>query len=179
MASTINFLPWREARRAACLHFWALMFGGALLLAGGVTVSRYLVKSAETRVGSVLLQAEQQRATALQASRAGLQKRQQQRQQALLQRQQREQTREWQSVLQELAALLPEQAWLTKITYQQETLALSGLAINVNALAAFETSLRRHAAFQLTHRGATQQDAQGYWQFAWQLTRRSGHEHAQ
>lgn len=178
MASTINFLPWRQARRAACLHFWSLMFGGALLLAGGITLSRYLVKSAETRVGSVLLQAEQQRATALQASRAGLQKRQKLRQQVLLQRQQREQTREWQTILQELAALLPEQAWLTKITYQQETLVLSGLAINVSTLAAFETSLRRHAVFQLTHRGATQQDAEGYWQFAWQLTRRSDHEHA-
>ena len=43
-----------------------------------------------------------------------MQQRQQRWQQVQARNKQREQTRSWQSVLQGLAELLPEQAWLTK-----------------------------------------------------------------
>ncbi|EHR8267878.1 DNA utilization protein HofN [Escherichia coli] len=42
---------------------------------------------------------------------------------------------------------------------------------------ALETSLRQDASFHLNQRGATQQDAQGRWQFEYQLTRKVSDEH--
>ncbi|HDP6593877.1 TPA: DNA utilization protein HofN, partial [Escherichia coli] len=39
------------------------------------------------------------------------------------------------------------------------------------------TSLRQDASFHLNQRGATQQDAQGRWQFEYQLTRKVSDEH--
>ncbi|EGC3161464.1 TPA: DNA utilization protein HofM [Escherichia coli] len=77
----------------------------------------------------------------------------------------------------ELAALLPEHAWLTTISWQQGTLEIKGLTTSITALNALETSLRQDASFHLNQRGATQQDAQGRWQFEYQLTRKVSDEH--
>ena len=106
----------------------------------------------------------------------------QQRQQRWLQVQarnkQREQTRNWQQVLQGLAELLPEQAWLTKITWQQETLELTGNTLNFAALRALEAQLRQQPLFTLGSPGETLQDAQGRWQFHYRLTRSGAHDNA-
>ncbi len=75
------------------------------------------------------------------------------------------------------AALLPEHAWLTTISWQQGTLEIKGLTTSITALNALETSLRQDASFHLNQRGATQQDAQGRWQFEYQLTRKVSDEH--
>ncbi|MDM1724098.1 DNA utilization protein HofN, partial [Escherichia coli] len=90
---------------------------------------------------------------------------------------QRQFTRDWQSALEALAALLPEHAWLTTISWQQGTLEIKGLTTSITALNALETSLRQDASFHLNQRGATQQDAQGRWQFEYQLTRKVSDEH--
>ncbi|HAU9679464.1 TPA: PilN domain-containing protein [Escherichia coli] len=184
----INFLPWRQQRRTAFLRFWLLMFVAPLLLAVGITLILRLTSSAEARVDAVLLQGEQQLAHSLQITKPRLLERQQIREQRLLERQQiREQrlqrqrqrqfTRDWQSALEALAALLPEHAWLTTISWQQGTLEIKGLTTSITALNALETSLRQDASFHLNQRGATQQDAQGRWQFEYQLTRKVSDEH--
>lgn len=73
---------------------------------------------------------------------------------------------------------LPEQAWLTSLNYQQETLELEGLARTFDALLTLETSLRHYVSFPLNRTGATRQDAQGRWQFHYQLTRSAARERA-
>ncbi len=70
-----------------------------------------------------------------------------------------------------------QHAWLTTISWQQGTLEIKGLTTSITALNALETSLRQDASFHLNQRGATQQDAQGRWQFEYQLTRKVSDEH--
>lgn len=107
-----------------------------------------------------------------------VQLRQQRWQQVQARNKQREQTRSWQRVLQRLSELLPEQAWLTKITWQQETLELTGNTLSFAALKALEAQLRQLPLFKLGSHGETQQDAQGRWQFHYRLMRSGAHENA-
>lgn len=150
----INFLPWRQQRRTAFLRFWLLMFVAPLLLAVGITLILRLTSSAEARVDAVLLQGEQQLAHSLQITKPRLLERQQIREQRLQRQRQRQFTRDWQSALE-----------------------IKGLTTSITALNALETSLRQDASFHLNQRGATQQDAQGRWQFEYQLTRKVSDEH--
>lgn len=114
MIATINLLPRRQTRRRACLRFWSVLFGASLLLSSGVLLRYYSVLSVENRVELLLADAEKTRAEALMALKPRVQQRQQRWQQVQARNKQREQTRSWQRVLQGLAELLPEQAWLTK-----------------------------------------------------------------
>lgn len=177
MNPPINFLPWRQQRRTAFLRFWLLMFVAPLLLAVGITLILRLTGSAEARIDAVLLQGEQQLAHSLQITKPRLLEQQQLREQRLQRQRQRQFTRDWQSALEALAALLPEHAWLTTISWQQGTLEIKGLTTSITALNSLETSLRQDASFHLNQRGATQQDAQGRWQFEYQLTRKVSDEH--
>lgn len=177
MNPPINFLPWRQQRRTAFLRFWLLMFVAPLLLAVGITLILRLTGSAEARIDAVLLQGEQQLAHSLQITKPRLLEQQQLREQRLQRQRQRQFTRDWQSALEALAALLPEHAWLTTISWRQGTLEIKGLTTSITALNALETSLRQDASFHLNQRGATQQDAQGRWQFEYQLTRKVSDEH--
>lgn len=146
MIATINLLPWRQTRRRACLRFWSVLFGASLLLSIGVLLRYYSVLSVENQVELLLADAEKTRAEALMALKPRVQQRQQRWQQVQARNKQREQTRSWQRVLQGLAELLPEQAWLTKITWQQETLELTGNTLSFAALKALEAQLRQAAA---------------------------------
>ena len=159
MIATINLLPWRQTRRYACLRFWGILFSATLLLSIGVLLRYYSVE-------------------ALMALKPRMQQRQQRWQQVQARNKQREQTRSWQSVLQELAELLPEQAWLTKMAWQQDTLELTGNTLNFAALKTLEAQLRQQPLFQLSSPGETQQDAQGRWQFHYRLTRSGAHDNA-
>lgn len=178
MNPPINFLPWRQQRRAAFLRFWLLIFVAPLLLAVGITLIQRLSYNAEAHVDAILLEAEQQLARSLQVTKPRLLERQQLREQHLRRQHQRQFTRDWQPALEALATLLPEHAWLTTISWQQGTLEIKGLTTSITALNALETSLRQDGSFHLNQRGATQQDAQGRWQFEYQLTRTVSDEHA-
>lgn len=178
MITTINLLPWRQTRRRARLRFWSVLFGASLLLSIGVVLRYYSVLRAENQVELLLADAEKTRAEALMALKPRVQQRQQRWQQVQARNKQREQTRSWQRVLQGLTELLPEQAWLTKITWQQETLELTGNTLNFAALKALEAQLRQLPLFRLGSHGETQQDAQGRWQFHYRLTRSGVHENA-
>ncbi|MDM2849429.1 MULTISPECIES: PilN domain-containing protein [Citrobacter] len=178
MIATINLLPWRQTRRYACLRFWGILFSASLLLSIGVLLRYYSVLSVENRAELLLTDAEKTRVEALMALKPRMQQRQQRWQQVQARNKQREQTRSWQSVLQELAELLPEQAWLTKMTWQQDTLELTGNTLNFAALKTLETQLRQQPLFQLSSPGETQQDAQGHWQFHYRLTRSGAHDNA-
>lgn len=116
MIATINLLPRRQARRYACLRFWGILFSASLLLSIGVLLRYYSALSVENRAELLLADAEKTRAEALMALKPRMQQRQQRWQQVQARNKQREQTRSWQRALQGLAELLPEQAWLTKMT---------------------------------------------------------------
>ncbi|EHE9875206.1 PilN domain-containing protein [Escherichia coli] len=171
MNPPINFLPWRQQRRATFLRFWLLMFVAPLLLTVAIMLMQRLAYNVEANVDAILLEAEQQRARSLQVTRPRLLERQQLREQRLQRQRQRQFTRDWQPALETLATLLPEKAWLTSLNWQQGTLEVKGLTSNITALNVLEKLLRENASFQLNQRGATQQDAQGRWQFEYQLTR--------
>ncbi len=114
------------------------MFVAPLLLAVGITLILRLTSNAEARVNAVLLQAEQQLARSLQITKPRLLERQQLREQRLQRQRQRQFTRDWQSALEALAALLPEHARLTTISWQQGTLEIKGLTTSITALNALE-----------------------------------------
>lgn len=178
MIAPINLLPWRQTRRYACLRFWGVFFSASLLLNIGVALIYYSAFSVESRGERLLVEAENKRVAALTALKPRLQQHQQQWQQVQARNKQRDQTRRWQQILQGLAELLPEQAWLTKMTWQQGTLELTGNALNFSALKALETQLRQLPLFALNRAGETQQDAQGRWQFHYRLTRSDTHDNA-
>lgn len=118
------------------------MFVAPLLLAVGITLILRLTGSAEARIDAVLLQAEQQLARSLQITKPRLLEQQQLREQRSQRQRQRQFTRDWQSALEALAALLPEHAWLTTISWQQGTLEIKGLTTSITAL----NALKRHSA---------------------------------
>ena len=179
MAAAINLLPWRQSRRSTCLRFWGALFSGSLLFIVSWALNYCAtVRSVEHRANTVLIDAEKRRADALMAIKPRLQLRQQQWQQAQQRNRQRDQTRSWQPFLETLANRLPEQAWLTKITWQQNTLELVGNTLNFTALQQLETQLRQQPFFQLGRPGETQQDAQGRWQFHYRLIRSVTHDSA-
>ena len=171
---TANLLPWRQRQRRRCLRFWGLMFTGSLLLTLAIcTASRasdsLMVRASTLRHASDLalrqgLEQRQKQWTALQA------RHQQQQQWAL----QKAKTEAWQPALIALSRLLPEQAWLAHLRFQQSTLSLTGYAATLPALAALETALRQVPGFTPGVPGEMRQDAQGRWQFNWTLTRKEG-----
>ena len=103
MIATINLLPWRQARRYACLRFWGILFSASLLLSIGVLLRYYSALSVENRAELLLADAEKTRAEALMALKPRMQQRQQRWQQVQARNKQREQTRSWQRALQGLA----------------------------------------------------------------------------
>lgn len=178
MQSPVNFLPWRQQRRGACLRLWSGLFSASAAIVLALMLSGYAIRSMNGRVNGVLLRAEQQLAAALATVKPRLEARQRQAQQAIQRDRLREQTRRWQLALENLALSLPAQAWLISMDYQQSTLALSGKALTFSALSALETALRDSPVFEINHTGATLRDAQGYWQFQYRLKWREVHDHS-
>ncbi|EAM9236667.1 pilus assembly protein PilN [Salmonella enterica] len=178
MAHSVNLLPWRRQHYVARLRLWCVIWGASLLLIASFATIARSVFLQEVRINELLLAAENGRTTALAANMPRLQQRQRQQQARLQHQAQRELTQGWQSILTDLANLLPDQAWLTSLNYQQETLELEGLARTFGDLLTLETSLRHYANFPLNRTGATRQNAQGRWQFQYQLTRSVARERA-
>ncbi|MDA8478370.1 PilN domain-containing protein [Citrobacter sp. Awk 4] len=176
MNPAINFMPWRRSRRMACLRCWAVLFGGSLLLLIVIALSIYSVTGLDARTNTVLLEAEQTRAAALIVRKRGLEQQHQQRQQVLQRQMLRAQMRRWQSVLDVISHQMPESAWFTRMTYQQDTLELEGNALTFSALRSLEAMLHHLPMFELSNTGATRQDAQGRWQFHYQLKKSVMHE---
>ncbi|MFS9382782.1 PilN domain-containing protein [Citrobacter sp. ANG330] len=176
MQSPVNFLPWRQQRRNACVRYWSGLFSASAMIAVVSMLSVYAAHRIDGRVDVVLLQAEQQLAATLATARPRLESRQRQAQQTMQQNQLWEQTRRWQPALESLAESLPAQAWLTSMDYQQNTLGLSGKTLTFSGLRALEAALRDSPVFEINHTGTTQRDAQGYWQFQYQLKWREAHD---
>ncbi|STI72028.1 pilus assembly protein [Escherichia coli] len=177
MNPPINFLPWRQQRRTAFLRFWLLMFVAPLLLAVGITLILRLTSSAEARVDAVLLQGEQQLARSLQITKPRLLERQQIREQRLQRQRQRQFTRDWQS-----AAGSTGGAFTRARLADNDKLAAGNAGDQGAYNKHYRVKRTRNVTppgciFSSQSAGATQQDAQGRWQFEYQLTRKVSDEH--
>lgn len=152
------------------------MFVAPLLLAVGITLILRLTSNAEARVNAVLLQTEQQLARSLQITKPRLLERQQLREQRLQRQRQRQFTRDWQSALEALAALL------RTCLADNDKLAAGNAGDQGADNKHYRVKRTRNVTtpgcfFSSQSAGATQQDAQGRWQFEYQLTRKVSDEH--
>ena len=102
--SLMNFLPWRQQRRARCLRFWGAMCVGTVLLMFAVIFC--------LRINPVMrLHALQTELTGMQTVQHALASRQKLASQAQKPAQTRQQ-RAWQPVLESLSRATPSQVWL-------------------------------------------------------------------
>lgn len=159
--SLMNFLPWRQQRRARCLRFWGAMCVGTVLLMFAVIFC--------LRINPVMRQhALQTELTGMQTVQHALASRQKLASQAQKPAQTRQQ-RAWQPVLESLSRATPSQVWLTELRYQPPALMLSGYAITLPALSALRDALGQIAGFTPGTAGELRQDSQGRWMFTLHL----------
>lgn len=159
--SLMNFLPWRQQRRARCLRFWGAMCVGTVLLMFAVIFC--------LRINPVMrLHALQTELTGMQTVQHALASRQKLASQAQKPAQTRQQ-RAWQPVLESLSRATPSQVWLTELRYQPPALMLTGYAITLPALSALRDALGQIAGFTPGAAGELRQDSQGRWMFTLHL----------
>jgi len=159
--SLMNFLPWRQQRRARCLRFWGAMCVGTVLLMFAIIFC--------LRINPVMrLHALQTELTGMQTVQHALASRQKLASQAQKPAQTRQQ-RAWQPVLESLSRATPSQVWLTELHYQPPALMLSGYAITLPALSALRDALGQIAGFTPGTAGELRQDSQGRWMFTLHL----------
>ena len=159
-----NFLPWRHRRQQLCWRFWGLLFIGSLLISLAAVMSMRAVNGLKARVLEAHLASETVIHQSLIARRA---------QQALPRSPEtgvlHARTQAWQKALVSLASIMPDQAWLTQLRYQQSRLELAGYAATQSALVGLGEALRQMPGFTLGPAGEMQQDAQGRWTFRFTL----------
>ena len=159
--SLMNFLPWRQQRRARCLRFWGAMCVGTVLLMFAVIFC--------LRINPVMrLHALQTELTGMQTVQHALASRQKLASQAQKPAQTRQQ-RAWQPVLESLSRATPSQVWLTELRYQPPALMLTGYAITLPALSSLRDALGQIAGFTPGTAGELRQDSQGRWMFTLHL----------
>lgn len=157
----MNFLPWRQQRRARCLRFWGAMCVGTVLLMFAVIFC--------LRINPLMrLHALQTELTGMQTVQHALASRQKLASQAQKPAQTRQQ-RAWQPVLESLSRATPSQVWLTELRYQPPALTLSGYAITLPALSVLRDALGQIAGFTPGTAGELRQDSQGRWMFTLHL----------
>ncbi|ANI80936.1 PilN domain-containing protein [Kosakonia oryzae] len=167
----VNFLPWRQYRRRRRVRFWMSVFIASLLLTGGVGLLWRASVAVELHGRALWQQADAALLASLKAGEKPLLARQEAWRREQVRKQRRQDTQAWQPRLLSLAANLPQNAWLTQLRWQQNQLTLSGFARSVRALGVLEQQLRSIAGFQLQPTGAMERDAQGRWQFHYQLNK--------
>lgn len=168
---TTNFLPWRQWRQQRCWRLWTLLFAGSLLLSLAAMTSlrsRFAIRSHALEMYLASDRAIQHTLEAHRARWRAQHEQQQLTQQAavLLSK-----TQAWQPTLVSLALALPEQAWLTQMSFQQSSLILKGYATTLLSLQKLTDSLKHFAGFTLGPAGELQQDNQGRWMYSFTLQR--------
>lgn len=159
--SIMNFLPWRQQRRARCLRFWGAMGVGTVLL-------MFMVMFGLRLPPLMRLHALQTELTGMQTVQHALLSRQKLASQAQMPAQTLQQ-RAWQPVLGALSRTIPAQVWLTELRYQPPALMLSGYALTLPALSALRDALGQIAGFTPGTAGELRRDSQGRWMFTLHL----------
>ncbi|CAM6965071.1 Pilus assembly protein HofN [Enterobacter asburiae] len=159
--SIINFLPWRQQRRARCLRFWGAMSVGTVLL-------MFVVMFGLRMNPLMRLHVLQTDLTGMQTVQHALLSRQKLASQAQKPAQTLQQ-RAWQPVLESLSRTIPDQVWLTELRYQPPALMLSGYALTLPGLSALRDALGQITGFTPGTAGELRQDSQGRWTFTLHL----------
>jgi len=168
---TTNFLPWRQWRQQRCWRFWTLLFAGSLLLALAAMTSlrsRFAIRS---HALEVYLQGDIAIHHRLETHRVRWRAQHEQQQLTQQATDLLTKTQTWQPTLVSLALALPEQAWLTQMSFQQSSLVLKGYATTLLSLQKLTDSLKHFAGFTLGPAGELQQDSQGRWMYSFTLQR--------
>lgn len=171
MTTTVNFLPWRHTRRQRCLRFWGLCCTGSVLSVALAILCLRADMSATTMAQHLRQQADNLLATALDLRQMQWKAQQPVQAQRQARQRQRAMTQRWQQALSDIAAALPEQAWLTQLTVEQQVMTLTGRANTFAALKAVNDALHALPGFRAGTPGKTGRDEQGHWQFSYQLIR--------
>ncbi|WOZ77803.1 PilN domain-containing protein [Kosakonia sacchari] len=171
MQPVVNFLPWRHQKRLRCIRLWGAVFiATALVIVLGGTLWRALA-AVDLRQARLWQQSDAALLAGLHAAEQPLQLRHQRWQQEQAQRLRRQRTQAWRQTLLTLAENLPPNAWLTALRWQQNQLEIAGLTGSFHALSELEQGLQKTTGFQLQPAGTVERDAQGRWQFHYQLNR--------
>lgn len=171
----VNLLPWRLQRQRRHNRFWCgvtIATALALLLA---TLACRQGMQAQQRIVRLTQDADASLLTALARRHTERTQAQQRWQQQEKRQQQHAATRQWQRTLTQLAELVPDNAWLTQLDYQQGKLTLAGIATSLAAFSRLDGALRQIPGFHPGIAGATTRDAQGRWQFQHQLIQDAAH----
>lgn len=148
---------------------------GLLLILLAALLAPRLNKRAAHWMATVKLNADNQLYSALQQRERTMRQQLQHREQQRLRRLRREKTAAWQPRLQEIAARMPEDAWLTHLEYRQNALSLSGLTLNLKGLAALEKALANISGFLPAKAGETHRDSEGRWLFHFSMVGEDEH----
>lgn len=167
--TTTNFLPWRHQQQHTCWRFWIWLFAGSGLLSLAVITGLRTSDGLKVRAIEAHLASERVIQQKLNAHRTQWQALQKASPQTLQAGELRAKTQAWQSALVSLSSVMPEQAWLTELQYQQPRLILTGFAATPLALSALAASLRQLPGFTLGPAGEMQQDTEGRWTFSFTL----------
>lgn len=171
MLAVVNFLPWRHRKRLRCIRLWGAIFIATVLVIVLVGTLWRVFTAVDLRHATLLQQSDAALLARLHAAEQPMQLRHQRWQQAQAQLLRRQRTQAWRETLLTLAENLPHQVWLTALRWQQNQLDVSGLASSFHALSELEQRLQKTAGFQLQPAGTVERDAQGRWQFHYQLNR--------
>lgn len=186
-ASTpVNLLPWREQRRRTRKRFWLMLLVASSLLCCVLTAMLHYSIQQNNQQLSLINQQQQALNQELQ-QRLNTAQRQYQQQQHLQQtsvnRQQRQQVmRRWRLLLEQIANDLPDDAWLTQLSYQQPSvkttasasfqLRIEGFAANIKALQGSARAFSHLPGFATAHHGNTEREGDN-WRFCFLLAETS------
>ena len=175
MEQMINLLPWRDQRRQACRRFWGQLLVSVAGMMALIIVLFHTKTAQDKRIATLWLQSDTQMLSALKAKQPHFQALRQSwlNQKARMHR--HSHTRRWQQRLAELADKMPDNAWFTEMHFQQGQLSVSGLARTFQSLSELEQALETTDGFLLRQAGSTERDAQGRWQFHYQLNKEDEH----
>lgn len=176
MVAAVNFLPWRRRRRRQCLRLWGLCYVSSVLCITFVFFCLRVGVSTTNATQNLRYQADTALANALDQRLVQWKAQQLAQAQRLARQKQRELTQRWQQVLSDMAADLPEQAWFTQLSVQQQVMTVMGRANTFAALKAVDSALQGLSGFQTGTPGKTGRDEQGYWQFSYQLVQETGND---
>ncbi|HDS7116648.1 TPA: PilN domain-containing protein [Klebsiella aerogenes] len=169
MAQQINLLPWRETRRRQSLRMGGLLVAAMALSIIALTIATRTLRQIDVAQQVMRTQADHLLYSALLQREREMREEIQRGERQARQAQRRAEMQAWQTRLLTLASLLPEPLWLTRLDYQPQGITLSGLALNLKAVAALEKALGKLEGFQPAMAGGTHRDTQGRWSFSFFL----------
>lgn len=167
--TAVNFLPWRRRQFTRVLWRWGLLVCSSWLVCACIAFYAALYWQADRNLSEVYVSAEQRLRQQMSQREQLLNVKAQQNAQAQKRRLNKEMTEAWSSRLGWLAEHLPEQAWLTELTYHRGVLSLAGVLTQFSALAVADRELQHVPGFLPGKAGKIVRGNDGYWQFQYQL----------